>query len=241
MEYDITQRLTEPGQAADSSALDPAWWWRQLCWVTDRIIVTGDLADDDETAGNQIRRWADVGVQLIVDVRSECNDRRRVAEIHPEIEYLHAPTHDHGGLQPDEWFDSAVDHVIGVLESDPLAAVLIHCHMGVNRAPSMAMAVLMALGSTAVDALDSIRSARPISAVLYADQAVDWFQRRIGASDDERQAAVESVRRWHETNPIDTRWIISRINRRDFAQLMDDLRWRPGDGNRSAHDDESAA
>jgi protein-tyrosine phosphatase len=233
-------RFTE--HDADSPTADPAWWWRQLCWVTDRIIVTGDLADDDAAAEDQVHEWAAAGVTLIVDVRSECSDRSRVAEFHPEIEYLHAPTHDHGGVQPDEWFDDTVDHILETLESNPSAVVLIHCHMGVNRAPSMTMAVLMVLGSTALEALDAIRSARPIAAVLYADQVADWYHRRHYNTDEHRESAIDAVRRWHQANPVDTQWVISRINRRDLDDRLRERWWIPiDDGNRSTHDDESAA
>ena len=227
-------RFTTPDVSEDPATGDPAWWWRQLCWVTDQLVVTGDLADDDALAEAQIHEWAAAGVTLIVDVRSECSDRSRIAEFFPEIDYLHAPTHDHGGVRPDEWFDGTVDHIIETLEFDPSSVVLIHCHMGVNRAPSMAMAVLMTLGSSALEALDAIRSARPIATASSADQVVEWYHRRHLLAGEQCDRVVESVRRWHEAHPVDTGWIISRINQRDLDDRMTGLLWIPTDGHRRA-------
>ena len=79
----------------------------------------------------------------------------------------------------------------------PDAVVLVHCHMGVNRGPSMAYAILLALGWDAVEALNAISAARPIAGVIYAGNALSWWHRTNGSSQltFEREVAPHGVSR----------------------------------------------
>jgi predicted protein tyrosine phosphatase len=95
--------------------------------------------------------------------------------------------------------------------ADPNRRIVVHCHMGVNRGPSMGFAILLALGWDPIEALDAIRAARPIARVLYADDAISWWLRRNGASAADVSAGISAVQRWHYDNPLDTSWVISRI------------------------------
>ena len=61
---------------------------------------------------------------------------------------------------PDAWFDRGVAFALDAL-ARPGTKVLSHCHMGINRGPSLAYAVLLALGTDPVEALDALRRARP--------------------------------------------------------------------------------
>jgi dual specificity phosphatase 3 len=94
---------------------------------------------------------------------------------------------------------------------DPNAQVLTHCHMGINRGPSMAFAILLATGMEPVEALDAIHSARPIAAISYAHDALGWWHRmtETSASIAKRQRA--EVAKWHRRNPIDVVRIIRTI------------------------------
>jgi hypothetical protein len=60
---------------------------------------------------------------------------------------------------------------------DPEAKVLVHCHVGIDRGPSMAHACLLMLGRDPIEAMTMIRSARPIAAIGYAEDAPDWHHR----------------------------------------------------------------
>jgi protein-tyrosine phosphatase len=80
---------------------------------------------------------------------------------------------------PDEWFDAGVAFALDALK-DPDAQVLAHCHMGINRGPSMAYAILLATGMEPVAALTAIRQARPIAAIAYDGDALDWWHRADG-------------------------------------------------------------
>jgi dual specificity phosphatase 3 len=203
----MTDRRTSPHH---STPPDPASWWRRLGWVTDRIAVSGDLPHDRDQARRQLDEWRAAGVTHIVDVRGEWNDASFVAAEAPELTYHWLGTHDHGGGQPDDWFAAGVEAVRAAL-ADPEAKVVIHCHMGVNRAPSLAVAVLVALGWQPIDALLAVRAARPIAAALYSEDATEWALRAAGVSETEVMAQRRAVREWLRANPVDVTWIISRI------------------------------
>ena len=88
---------------------------------------------------------------------------------------------------------------------------MVHCHMGINRGPSMAYAMLLDAGYDVVEALDMIRKARPIAGIIYAIDAV----RAVGRLHDRSQADIEKdmdrVDAWFRTNRIDIKNIIRRI------------------------------
>lgn len=200
----------------------PRQWWRTLCEVVvpdrrgARVILSGDLPHDRQRATEQLREWQRFGITHIVDVRGEverptgdCADRRFVAEHAPEIAYVFLGTHDNGTPQQPRWFDAAIKALAPVL-ADPDAVVLVHCHMGVNRAPSLALRLLLQQGVKPFEALEAIRAARPIAAVLYADDAIrHWFG--VDARSRAGRAIGAIVAEWHDEHPVDTGWVISRI------------------------------
>ena len=207
--------LTTPSTPSRSdsrpSGSDPAAWWRYLCWILgDRIAVCGDLPQDRTAARHQLREWRRAGVTHILDLREEWTDEAVVARHAPEITYHWLGAHDDGGAQDDTWFDTGVALILTAL-ADPDARIVVHCHMGVNRAPSMAFAALLALDVDPVAALDEIRSARPIANIEYAEDAVAWWQRRTGAPAAAVRDACATVRAWRVDNPCDVGWVISRI------------------------------
>ena len=189
---------------------DPAAWHRRLCRVHSGLIVIGDLPADRGGAIDLLHEWVGAGVTDIVDVRDEWSDQDLVAEFAPEIRYHWFGTHDLGTAQSDRWFDAVVESLTDVLH-DPDAVVVVHCHMGVNRAPSMALRLLLEQGWDARDALDAIRAARPIAAVRYAADAVDHYHRRRRSPATVRLDDARRVARWLDEHRLDERWIISNI------------------------------
>lgn len=196
---------------------DPAAWWRRTCWIPGmRLAMSGDLPRGSRERAEHLDRWVDEGVTNIIDVRIEHSDEHSVARLNPEVRYHWLGVDDDGGQQPDEWFDAGVDAALTAF-GDPTAKVLVHCHMGVNRGPSMAYAILLATGWHHLAALEAIRTARPIAASLYADQALAWWHRR---SDVPAEVAVRQQREldaWCDEHPVDASWVISRIWRADVA------------------------
>ena len=127
-------------------------------FVTPQLLIGGDLSFDQSTAAGQLEELVDAGVTHIVDVRVEANDAPLVAELAPEVDYLH-----HG-------IDDAGQRVAARLlrhhrrlrreAIDAGGVVLTHCHMGINRGPSLGFAILLHQGWDPVDALTAIRAAR---------------------------------------------------------------------------------
>jgi hypothetical protein len=210
--YDhITPELT--GQMTGAAAIaetDPATWHRRLCVVGDRIVVSGDLHIEEELAVTALRTWQDTGITGVVDCREEWSDEELVRRLAPEIGYCHVGIDDDGSRRPDTWFDDGTAGALDLLDRTD-GQVLVHCHMGINRGPSMAYAVLLRLGWDHLDALDAIRSARPIAALIYAEDAASWWARRNGVTDAAAAAMCQDVRDWHRVNGVDAAQAMRRI------------------------------
>ncbi|MDP6945495.1 MAG: dual specificity protein phosphatase [Myxococcota bacterium] len=198
------------------ASLEPAEWWRWPCPVTPRIYLCGDLSHEPAAFAAQLDEWVALGVTTIVDVRAEWSDEHQVLERHPHLEYVWLGTHDSGGSQSMGWFDDGVAAIRNAL-ADPDAKVLVHCHMGVNRAPSLVYAALLAEGFGIEEGLEAIRDARPIAGILYADSAVRWFGRQEDWSATEVGDAEHRTRVWLRLHPADVGWIISRIRQAERA------------------------
>lgn len=179
-------------------------------FVTPWLAVGGDLDEDDDVALAQLAGIVDAGITHIIDCRIEWSDEELVKDLAPHIEYLHHGVDDAGQAIPDRWFDDGIAFVEAALQ-DPDARVLAHCHMGINRGPSMGYAILMAAGWDPIAALDAIRSARSIAAVGYAEDALDHHNRRRGASDTAAAAQRRRLREWRRDNDIDVATIIRGI------------------------------
>jgi len=196
--------------------LDPVSVWRRPCQVIPGIYVCGDLdTQDPQAAVNQLADWTKIGVTDVVDLRGEWSDEKFVAQHAPDMSYWWLGTHDNGGNQTLEWFDSGVD-VINKSVSDG-GQVLVHCHMGINRAPSMAFAAMLANGFEVIDALTRIRAARPIANIAYAQDAVIWNGIRNNTPEDLISQHLQEAQFWLNTHPTDVAWVISRIRTAEVA------------------------
>ncbi len=187
------------------------WRWA-IGEAGDGVWVGGDLPPHGDDALQALVAWADAGITDILDVRGEWSDEHFVAEHAGQMGYTHVGTDDDGNGQSDQWFDAGVAAAREALLDDG-AGLLVHCHMGINRGPSMALAILLDRGWRTIDALDAIRAARPIAAIAYAEDAVRWHSRRNGATriDIAREQAL--VRRWHQDHEIDVGRVIRKIRR----------------------------
>lgn len=189
----------------------PADIWRTLCFVDDWLAVSGDLATDvgEAAALSQLREWQEAGITHILDVRGEWHDRDFVARHAPEITYTWLGTHDRGGAQSDDWYEAGLAVAEQVRRDG--GRLVVHCHMGVNRAPSMAFRFLLADGVESIEAVSRIRAARPIAAVLYAESALGHHHRTTGVDPSVSVAERRALNEWMRANDVDTYWIISRI------------------------------
>lgn len=192
--------------------LQPAQWHRRFCAITPWLALSGDL--DTTVASNaerQLTEWIDNGVTHILDLRGEWNDDEFVAERAPEINYRWLGTHDSGGDQSDQWFDDGLEVYRTVISTGGRA--MVHCHMGINRGPSMGYRWLLEAGADPVEALDLIRDARPIAGIIYADSALGHFHRTHGVDRATALTQRAAVRGWFGNDTIDLGWVISRVRR----------------------------
>jgi dual specificity phosphatase 3 len=187
-----------------------------LDFIIPQLATGGDLPQNQQDAVGVLQKWRSLGITHVVDNRFEWNDENLVAEHCPEIQYLHHGVDDAGQQMPDWWFGIGTEWVRGALQ-DPQAKVLVHCHMGINRGPSMAYACLLMLGHDPIEAMTMIRSARPIAAIGYAENALDWHHRTSGANPREQQADQQRLEAWRETNWIDVVRIIRQIRATEAA------------------------
>jgi hypothetical protein len=69
--------------------------------------------------------------------------------------------------------------------------VFVHCHMGINRGPSTAFAILLDQGMAPEQAFDLIRAKRPIAAVYYAEDALRADLARRGVPPKEASLIIK--------------------------------------------------
>lgn len=134
----------------------PEDWWRTACFVTPNLLVSGDL-DCSSLAvfSEQLAHLVELGVTDIIDVRAEASDEDLVSKLQKNITYHHVATDDDGYARPDAWFESGVTAAVSALSKEG-RKVFVHCHMGVNRAPSLTFAIMLALGYGPVEALSAV-------------------------------------------------------------------------------------
>lgn len=147
--------------------------------VNDWLSVGGDLDLAEDVTGQTYAELIDGlvahGVTHVLDLRSEWEDERAWLFCAPAVTYWHNPVIDQWGYIPDEkWFTNVegyVRHFQSIrAEGDRL---YMHCHMGINRAPSAAMLALLTVDPSLdpYEVFLQIREARPIAGLVYA-QAV---------------------------------------------------------------------
>ena len=174
---------------------DVAKWHRTLCPVTDQITLCGDLHEDPARAVVQLEGWRSAGITHVLDTRYEWSDEDLVSLHAPEIVYGQVGTDDDGRGQPDDWFAAGVAFATKALSS-PDSVLLVHCHMGINRGPSMAYRILLEYGWDPIESLDTIRDARPIADIGYARDALDHFHRTHEVSQDRRAEDRDRLEAW---------------------------------------------
>lgn len=178
-------------------------------FVTDRLLVGGDLHPQEDVALDQAMELVEAGVTHVLDARIEWRDLDTWRRL-PSVDYRWDGIDDRGQRVPASWFEGVVTWALAALEQ-PGTVVLTHCHMGINRGPSAGFAVLVAQGWDPVEALDAIRSARPVAFVAYAEDALRWHHERTGVGIVARRAERKRIQRWREENELDLRSVIRRV------------------------------
>ena len=158
----------------------------------------------------ELSHWLAVGITDLVDLRAEWTDEDWVLEASPTLKYHHLGVEDRGRPMGGDWFDGGVRIVRDVWERGGTA--LVHCHLGVNRAPSMAVAVLVALeGWDLVDAVQYVRELRPVAAAVYAEDALGWWLRACTEPRNVARSQRRRLAKWREAHPLDVDLVIASV------------------------------
>ena len=190
---------------APTAALEVA----DAAFVTEQLLVGGDLdTRDHQLAATQLRELLDAGLTHVVDARVEWSDEEWVRQLAPHVGYLHHGMDDAGQRVPGAWFDHGVTWALEAIAGG--GVVLAHCHMGINRGPSLGFAVLLAQGWDPVAALDRIRTVRPIAWVAYAEEALRWHHDRSGSTGLELELDQQRLAEWRATHELDLAAVIRR-------------------------------
>lgn len=187
--------------------------WREVCWVSDQLAVSGDLSTNPKKALAQLRDWEAQGITDVFDMRGEADHTDFIHANSDQISSHWYGVDDNGTRRTSYWFDSFVSHAREIL-ADKNRKILVHCHMGVNRGPSALYAIMLDQGWDEIGALRDIRNARPIAGIIYAPDAVEWFARSIDFSTEDALDARERVEEWLERNELDLGYVISCIGNR---------------------------
>jgi dual specificity phosphatase 3 len=146
----------------------------------------------------QLQELGDAGITHVIDVRVEWNDQEWWRERNAEVDYLHLGIDDAGQRVAPRWFDEGVSFAREAVEGG--GVVLAHCHMGINRGPSMGFAILLSLGWDAREALDALHAARPIAFIAYAEDALRWHH---GDASEQLATDLGQLQHWRRTNDRD--------------------------------------
>ena len=138
--------------------------------MTDFAFVTARLATGAAiSSAADAQQLITAGVTGIIDCRAEQDDTPFLAGL--GAAYLWNPTADDGITKPPSWFQASLMFALPLL-AQPRQKVYAHCAAGVNRGPSTAMCIMMALGWTAGAAEAQIRAARPQVGLAYKADAI---------------------------------------------------------------------
>ena len=156
-------------------------WRHVVSEVAPGLFVTGEPLSGDP---GPLRRWERLGVETVLDL----TDRGRPLAKPSTVRRVWLPTPDDGSLRDPAWMASVAR------EAAHGERVLVHCHMGVARAPSAAFLLMLQRGHDELSAIEAVLSARPIAAANYAADVLRWHLGGDAGADD-RVSALEARRR----------------------------------------------
>ncbi len=146
-------------------------------WITDRLATGGGVETEADVAA-----VVEAGIDTLIDCRAEfmphaARFKASLAATHPQIAYYNVPTLDDGEPKVPLWFEAGMRLALAALER-PEGRVLVYCQSGINRGPSMAYAILRALGIAGDEAVGLLSDRRPVVGLRYradADTAITWL------------------------------------------------------------------
>ena len=137
------------------------------------VWVSGDAPEDPAHAQDMLNTIASSGIELLVDVRAEAGTGTHfpVADLAKHgLQVLTLGVVDHNDAFRDP---ELVGAWVNALLQLPRVPTLIHCHMGVNRSASAAVALLHGRGLPAGTATALVLRNRAVAVAPYAPAALE--------------------------------------------------------------------
>ena len=144
-----------------------------MTWIMDRIAVGGGI----ESAEN-MEQVARAGITHIINMQIEFNDSE-LAAIHG-IKVLNNGVYNDFEPKPAELFQRGVEFGTAALRKQN-TKLLIHCRLGMHRAPTMALALLCAMGWPLPVARQLIERCRPV--VYFCDNYINSVEEYLSLRD----------------------------------------------------------
>lgn len=135
-------------------------------WVTDRLATGAAINDPAD-----VQVLASAGVTHIIDCRDSFDDTALLAGSGMLVLWNGVPDDGNPATHGTTWFGKSLAFAMPAL-AQPHAKVYAHCAAGINRGPSTAFAILLALGFSAPDAEATIRAVRPQVGLQYKAEAI---------------------------------------------------------------------
>ena len=66
--------LSDAPRPSTPASNDAVAWHRRLCFVGDRLLISGDLSRDSDEAAAQVIEWSEAEVCGVIDCRGEYSD-----------------------------------------------------------------------------------------------------------------------------------------------------------------------
>lgn len=191
-----------------------------ISWITDSLAIGGDLSWKLSLRRLQVAEIVAMGITCVIDGRIEDDDTAVWAAA--GIEYVHVPVNDVSGSHLPRWaFDRAVTAARKAHKAG--GKVLAHCHMGINRGPSLGAAILLDRGMAPVEVIKVIKAQRPVAGIYYFMDAYDAHIARNGLTPN---GQVRKSVKAHLDALVGTREAIQHITRAIAAHHQRDAKDR---------------
>jgi protein-tyrosine phosphatase len=124
------------------------------------------------TNSSDVDLLAQAGITHVIDcaIELESSDGSLLSAHKPGFVYLPNGVDDDGRPKPAGWFARSIDFALTAM-STPGTKIYAHCAAGINRGPSTAYAILLAMGIEPAMAEQMIRGVRPIVGLAYKADA----------------------------------------------------------------------
>jgi len=148
-------------------------------FITYRLATGGAITTIDD-----VRQLVEAGITHIIDCRMT-DDRSLIAgfneeetgpthprlRTHPRLQYLYNGVRDDGLPKSARWFGKSIVFALDAF-THRHTRVYVHCAAGVNRGPSTAFAILLAVGFKPKMVERLIRERRPQAGIRYKQDAI---------------------------------------------------------------------